>query len=184
VRGLLRGRPLLRKQGITVLQRLRRAALCRSVPVMPCCQAVTRHRCHTVRCPAGNDDMLSGWAVNDIKLVRYNYSLCRMTLHHANGASAPTDPSPLVPGYLYSEMRNGNVGACSAAIKSQPDPHMSVYYRSSLVPGIEGEPIEVSGLNVIIHVTRFSAPAIITGERCQGRLWFLPAPCCEPTYPP
>jgi hypothetical protein len=141
-------------------------------------QAVTRHRCH-IASAAGGDDMLSDWAVNDIKLVRYNYSLCRMTLHHANGASAPTDPSPLVPGYLYSEMRNGNVGACSEAIKSQPDPHMSVYYRSSLVPGIEGEPIEVSGLNVIIHVTRFSAPAIITGERKPRPPLVASSPCCQ-----
>ena len=116
--------------------------------------------------------MLSGWAVNGITLnhckASATYSLCKMTLHHANWESAATDPSPLVPSYLFSEMRQGNVDQCSAAIKSQPNPHTSVYYRNSLVPGIKGEPIEVSGLNVVIHVTRFSTPAIITGECCRA----------------
>jgi hypothetical protein len=115
--------------------------------------------------PAGTDQ-LSGWSVDGISLEKYAYPLCEMPLRYANGPSAAADPSPLVPDYLHALQGGGGerTASCPAAITALPNPRTSVFYRTALVANVRSEPIQVSGLNVIIHVSRFSAPYIITGE--------------------
>lgn len=114
--------------------------------------------------PTGTDQ-LSGWSVDSLDLVPYKYSLCQMPLQHANSASAPTDPSPLVPPYLHALRREGRSTECAGAVSSLPDPKQSVFYRTALVADVASEPIQVSGLNLEIRVSRFWEPYFITGVR-------------------
>ena len=108
-------------------------------------------------------DQLSGWSVDKIEMNHYEYNLCQMPLKYANNPSAAADPSPLVPDYLHNLKRQDQTGSCAAVIEALPNPRTSVYYRIALVANVDGRPIAVSGLNVIIHVSRFGAPYIITG---------------------
>jgi hypothetical protein len=65
-------------------------------------------------------------------------------------------------------MGEGRAQECAATIGALPDPRASVFYRTSLVAGVVGEPISVSGLNIHIHVRRFWVPFFLMGERRPG----------------
>lgn len=59
-----------------------------------------------------------------------------MPLEHANFPSAPGDPSPLVPDYLYDLKKAGRERECDAALEGLASPQQSVYWRNALVANI------------------------------------------------
>lgn len=81
-------------------------------------------------------DQLSGFSIDAVRLRPYSYSLCKMPLSYADGPSAPTDPSPLVPDYLWDLKQRGAEGDCDAAILNLANPRGSVYWRNPLVGNI------------------------------------------------
>ena len=108
----------------------------------------------------GGDDV-SGWGVDQVVLRPFEYPLCKSFLMEADGPSAPGDPSPLVPRYLWALRERGMpVEECDAVITAQKERQSSVFWRgprADQIPqaansGIEERVVPVSWVEIPYNV--------------------------------
>ena len=82
--------------------------------------------------PSGGDDV-SGWGVDQVVLMPFEYPICQTFLSQADGPSVPGDPSPLVPRYLWALREKGMPPEeCDAVITAQKERQSSVFWRNPI----------------------------------------------------
>ncbi|KAF8059117.1 hypothetical protein HT031_005289 [Scenedesmus sp. PABB004] len=110
-------------------------------------------------------DDVSGWGVNSVRLTPFTYPLCQATMAGALGPSAPGEPLPVVPQYMWDSQARAKPSQCAAVLSSDPARGArSPFWRSSMskASNVPSMPVPVSGLNCVIVVSRFTTRWVLS----------------------